>query len=159
MHDPEEDQLSSQRLGEIGLNNFAPYLMNRILGRYNSTISEQLTPSGLTTPKLRILAVLSVLDGIQSRELAVYSVIKQSTLSRALDALESEGLVRRKDDPKDSRAARIFITEEGRTAFEAIWPVMAGAYGQMFKGIGDEEHQAFVATLQKILTNIRKHDF
>ena len=26
---------AAQRLGEMGLENFAPYLMNRIMGRYN----------------------------------------------------------------------------------------------------------------------------
>ena len=38
---------------------------------------------GLTTPKMRALAVLSVVDAPLIRELAVYAVIEQSTLSAA----------------------------------------------------------------------------
>jgi DNA-binding MarR family transcriptional regulator len=146
------------RLGEIGLQNFAPYLMNRIMGRYNASLREEMAGLGLTTPKMRALAVLSVIDGPLIRELAVYAVAEQSTLSRALDALALEGLIRREADPSDSRATRVFITEAGRTAFEALWPHMAEAHARMFRGIPEDERRAFVGTLQKMLLNIRKHE-
>lgn len=146
------------RLGEIGLQNFAPYLMNRIMGRYNASLRDEMAGLGLTTPKMRALAVLSVIDGPLIRELAVYAVAEQSTLSRALDALAAEGLVRREADPSDSRATRVYITEAGRTAFDTLWPHMAEAHARMFRGIPDEERRAFVGTLQKMLRNIRKHE-
>lgn len=152
-------QTEAPRLGEIGLNNFAPYLMNRIMGRYNLSLRAEMAEMGLTTPKMRALAVLSVIDGIQIRQLAVYAVTEQSTLSRALDALASEGLISRTPDPKDSRATRIHITAAGQSAFERLWPRMSETYAQMFQGINDEEKRAFVRTLQTILGNIRKHDF
>ena len=118
----------------MGLDNFAPYLMNRIMGRYNAALSAEMAALGLTTPQMRSLAVLSVTDGILIRELAVYAVVQQSTPSRALDALVRE-------------------------AYARLWPHMAQAYEAMFKGIGPEEKAAFVATLQTMLRNIRKHDF
>jgi DNA-binding MarR family transcriptional regulator len=147
------------RLGEIGLQQFAPYLMNRIMGRYNASLRDDLAKLGLTTPKMRTLAVLSVIDGLVISRLAVYAVVEQSTLSRVLDTLEADGLVRRTPDQDDSRAMKIFITEAGRAAFEKLWPTMRQSYDKMFAGIGAAEHAAFVATLQKILVNIRKHDF
>ncbi len=147
------------RLGEIGLHNFAPYLMNRIMGRYNAGLREEMAAQGLTTPKMRALAVLSVIDNLQIGQLAVYAVTEQSTLSRALVALESEGLIRREADAADSRASRVAITDAGRAAFERLWPTMAANYARMFSGIPDAERLAFVTTLQKILSNIRKHDF
>lgn len=148
-----------QRLGEIGLSNFAPYLMNRIMGRYNADLRQEMTGLGLTTPKMRALAVLSVIDDLPISELAVYAVVEQSTLSRALEQLASDGLIRRDPDPSDSRVTRIGITETGRAALDQLWPSMARIYAQMFKDIPDEERQAFVSTLQKMLKNIRKHDF
>ncbi|WP_306119307.1 MULTISPECIES: MarR family transcriptional regulator [unclassified Roseitalea] len=147
------------RLGEIGLYNFAPYLMNRIMGRYNASLREEMAEFGLSTPKMRALAVLSVIDGIQISQLSVYAVVEQSTLSRALDQLMAEGLIRRQPDPNDSRVTRIVITDAGRAAFERIWPSMARMYRRMFAGIADDERAAFVATLQKMLRNIRKHEF
>ncbi|MFN3938027.1 MAG: MarR family winged helix-turn-helix transcriptional regulator [Gemmobacter sp.] len=156
---PPERETPPPRLGEIGLANFAPHLMNRIMGRYNATLRAEMAALGLTTPKMRALAVLAVMDGLQINRLAVYAVVEQSTLSRALDQLEAEGHVRRAADPEDSRATRIHITDSGRAVFETLWPRMAETYGRMFRGIPDEERRAFVATLQRILVNIRKHEF
>lgn len=147
------------RLGEIGLSNFAPYLMNRIMGRYNANLRQEMGRLGLTTPKMRSLAVLSVIDSLQISELAVFAVVEQSTLSRALDQLANDGLVRRETDANDSRVTRVAITEAGRTTFEHMWPAMAAAYSRMFRGIPDAERRTFVATLQKMLGNIRQHDF
>lgn len=154
-----EKPAAPQRLGEIGLSNFAPYLMNRIMGRYNADLRQEMTGLGLTTPKMRALAVLSVIDALPISELAVYAVVEQSTLSRALDQLAADGLVRRDSDPNDSRVTRIGITDTGRAALDQLWPSMAQSYAQMFKDIPADERQAFVTTLQKMLKNIRKHDF
>lgn len=147
------------RLGEIGLENFAPYLMNRIMGRYNASLRDEMATLGLTTPQMRSLAVLSVNDGILIGELAVYAVVEQSTLSRAVDSLVRDRLIRRETDAEDSRATRLFLTDAGRAAYERLWPLMAASYEQMFAGIGRDDRRAFVGTLQAMLANIRKHDF
>lgn len=155
------DNVSTEetRLVEMGLENFAPYLMNRIMGRYNAALQDEMAAIGITTPQMRSLAVLSVIDGILIRELAVYAVVLQSTLSRALDSLARDGFVRRETDENDSRAIRVFITDAGREAYERLWPHMSSAYDAMFVGIKDDEKRAFVGTLQTMLRNVRKHDF
>lgn len=145
-------------LGKLGLANFAPYLMNRIMGRYNAALRDEMSDLGLTTPKMRALAVLSVVDGPLIGELAVLTVVEQSTLSRALDQLNTDGLIRRQSDATDNRAVRVFITEAGRMTFQTLWPHMAAAQARMFCGVPDDERRAFVATLQKMLANIRKHE-
>jgi DNA-binding MarR family transcriptional regulator len=159
MNDQPRNPLETSRLGEIGLSNFAPYLMNRIMGRYNASLRDEMADLGLSTPKMRALAVLSVIEGPLIRELAVYAVVEQSTLSRALDQLASEGLIRRATDADDSRGTRVFITDAGRAAFETLWPHMATVYARMFRGIPEDERRAFVGTLQKMLANIRRHEF
>jgi DNA-binding MarR family transcriptional regulator len=149
---------SARVLADIGLTNFAPYLMNRIMGRYNAGFREELAGLGLTTPKARALAVLSVVEAPLVGELAVYTVTEQSTLSRALDQLQSDGLIRRETDPDDSRATRVTITDTGRELFQTLWPHMHAAQDRMFRDIPTAERQAFIATLQKMLVNIRKHE-
>ena len=146
------------RLGEIGLQNYAPYLMNRIMGRYNASLRDEMADLGLTTPKMRALAVLTAVEGPLIRELAVLTVVEQSTLSRALDQLQEAALIRRETDATDSRAVRVHITAAGRATFATLWPHMAEAQARMFRGIPDEERRAFVGTLQKMLSNIRRHD-
>ena len=128
------------------------------MGRYNASLRAEMAGLGLTTPKMRALAVLSVVEGPLIRELAVYTVTDPSTLSRALDQLQAEGLIRREVDASDSRAVRVFINDPGRIVFETLWPQMATAQARMFRGIPEDERRAFVGTLQKMLTNIRKHE-
>ncbi len=158
MKDQPDPKPKLPRFGEIGLGNYAPYLMNRIMGRYNASLRDDIAGLGLTTPKMRALAVLSLVDAPLIGELAVLTVIEQSTLSRALDQLQADGLIRRVTDVNDSRAVRVLITEQGREAFDHIWPKMAEANDHMFRDISQDERRAFVATLQKMLANIRVHN-
>lgn len=146
------------RLGEMGLSGFAPYLMNRVVSRYNASLRSELAAMGLTTPKMRALAVLSVIEGPLIRDLAGYTVTEQSTLSRALDGLAAEGLIRREPDPQDSRGIRVCLTAAGRETFERLWPHMAQAYAAMFRGVSEDERRVFIATLQKLLANVEGPD-
>ncbi len=152
------DPRAQVRLGEMGLTGFAPYLMNRVVSRYNAALRGELGAQGLTTPKMRALAVLSVIEGPLIRDLAAYTVTEQSTLSRALDGLATEGLIRRDPDPQDSRGIRVYMTPAGRAAFERLWPHMAQGYAAMFRGVSEDERRAFVATLQKLLANVEQQD-
>lgn len=145
-------------LGQIGLQQFAPYLMNRIMGRYNATLREDFRRQHRTIPQVRTLAVLSVMDGVTVGDLAVYTVIEQSTLSRTLDALESHGLVRRETGETDSRVRKVYLTDNGRAEVGRAWPAMHSAFEDMFAGIDEAEYSALIATLQKMLNNIRKHE-
>ena len=152
------DEMIDVSFDEIGLENYAPYLMNRIMGRYNANLRSEMAALGLSTAKMRALAILSVRDGLQIGDLGVYAVVEQSTLSRALDALVADGLVRRETDPQDQRASRVHLTAQGRAAFDRLWPHMIAGHDAMFTGIPKAEQKAFISTLQKMLSNIRKHD-
>jgi DNA-binding MarR family transcriptional regulator len=107
---------------------------------------------------VRTLAVLSVTDGVTVGDLAVFTVIEQSTLSRTLDTLEAHGLVRRETGDTDTRIRKVFLTDEGRAEFNRAWPAMHDAFEAMFDGIDDTEYAALIGTLQRMLANIRKHD-
>ena len=120
-------------LGEIGLDNFAPYLMNRIMGRYNASLRQEMSALGLTTPKMRSLAVLAIRDGLLIRELAVYAVVEQSTLSRALDGLLASGLVHAQSDPDDNRAHGCSSLQRGGVSLPKFGPVWQPAMGRCFK--------------------------
>lgn len=141
-------------LADIGLGAYPPYLMNRIMGRYNASLRAEMAGLGLSIPKMRALAVLSTVESALVGELADLAIAEQSTMSRALDGLAAEGLVARAPDAADSRATRVSITEAGRAAFARLWPHMAAATEAMFAGIEAQERAAFVRTLGRILGNV-----
>ncbi|MBB1251287.1 MarR family winged helix-turn-helix transcriptional regulator [Rhizobium sp. G21] len=145
-------------MGEIGLNNFAPYLMNRVIARWNANLADDLKALDITTAKMRALAILSITPSVTINELSVFAVTEQSTMSRTLESLEEQGFIRRQPRPDDMRVRDVTITEEGRAAFEKIWPTMYDDFLKMFEGIEEEEYKTFIGVLHRILRNIRQND-
>jgi DNA-binding MarR family transcriptional regulator len=156
LHREADSETSMPSLAEIGLNYFVPYLLNRITAAWNADMAAELRRFDLTTPQMRVLAVLSINSGLTINELSVLTVTEQSTMSRTLDALESRALVRRKARVQDMRVREVEITEEGRAIFARFWPVMFSRYEMMFRDIDEQEFSRLAGTLHKILRNIRK---
>jgi MarR family transcriptional regulator, transcriptional regulator for hemolysin len=141
-------------MGEIGLNHFAPYLINRVSAGWNAGLAAALSEFGLSTTQMRALAVLSVMPGITVKELAVAAVTEQSTLSRTLDALDEQGLIRRSPKPGDARVREVFITEQGQALFAKVWPTMYARYARLFEGVGAAEFRSFLGTAHRLLRNL-----
>lgn len=152
---PGDDERSIPAIGEIGLNQFAPYLLNRLSAQWNAELGELLKDLDIGVTKFRALAVLTVASGITVNELALFAVTEQSTMSRTLDALEDQGLIHRRAKPGDMRVREVFITEQGLALFSRIWPDIYRLYARFFAGVEEAEFRAFVTTLHKIMRNTR----
>ncbi len=140
---------------ERGIASFAPYLMNRILRRYNTRIDAEVRAQGLNVPRLRILAALAA-EGPQTiNNLAVFAISEQSSVSRLLDQMEAEGLVQRKISESDSRARIASLTKKGRAQFEQAFPLMRAAEADMFGGFSDAEKALMSEFLRRMMQNIR----
>ncbi|WP_246731799.1 MarR family winged helix-turn-helix transcriptional regulator [Methylocapsa sp. S129] len=140
-------------IGEIGLNQFATYLLNRVIATWNSEMQEALRGYDLTTVKMRTLAVLAITPGLTVNELALFTVTEQSTMSRMLDAMEEQGLIRRQAREDDLRVREVHLTTQGRDAFSRFWPTMYERFVKLFQGVGEDEYQAFIVTLHKLIRN------
>lgn len=142
-----------------GLSHFAPYLMNRIMHRYNQSLQTAMAEQGLSISKMRAVAALAANGPLTVNTLTVYAVSEQSTMSRTLDQLEYDGLIHRSTSESDSRVRVIQLTSAGRKIYQRIWPKMQAAEEALFKDLSDDQRDAFVETLSKVLLNIRQHDF
>lgn len=147
---------SPPSLAEIGLDTFAPYLLNRAAQQWNAGVAESLGAAAMTTPQLRVLAVLSINQSLTINELAELTVTEQSTMSRTLDGLEALGLIRRTPRDNDMRVRDITVTDAGRQRFAEAWPIMFRCFTEAFAGISSAEYQALVAVLRKIMANTAK---
>ena len=144
-------------LGEIGLQHFAPYLINSVSLSWTTHLANALKGHEMTTTKMRALAVLSISSPVTINELSLYALTEQSTMSRTLDSLEEQGFVLRKSRADDLRVRDVEITAAGREAFARVWPTMYDLLLKMFDGVDNEEYKAFTTTLHKMILNIRKH--
>lgn len=133
------------------------YLLTRIAHRYNQTIHAELKAIGLSTISTRIIASLKIFDALTINELCVHALAEQPTMSRALDRLEADGIIRRSVKDEDNRKRVVRLTPEGEALFDRIWPVTQNANEAMFQGIADADREITMRTLLKVLENIRVH--
>lgn len=65
-------------------------------------------------------------------ELAQRVVLSRSSITRLVDTLERQSLLRRETDPADRRGSYAVITDAGEQALRASWPHYAAAIRQHF---------------------------
>lgn len=99
-----------------------------------------------------LLELDRVPDGrLSPAELEANMLIAQYSLSRLLDRLEREGLVRRLPHPEDGRRQLVEITAKGRKRRAASWPSYAAAVERHAGGrLGPDELQGLLALLAKL---------
>lgn len=158
-HVPAEPLSRGEIASGIPLDDFLPYLMNRIANRLNMALVEDLKRSGVALADYRVLAVLTARNPRTVNELAVYTVTEQSTLSKSLVRMEAAKLIERHGDSDDGRVVNVHITEAGRAAFARIVPFALRHYEQALNGFSAIERKALMHMLHRVLDNIRESRF
>jgi DNA-binding MarR family transcriptional regulator len=130
------------------------YLFTQIMGRRDRTLQQLLEPFGVSMPQWRILAVLQVREGCTMNELADVTTVDRTTLTRALDRLERDGLVTRQSDTRDRRNVRLGPTAAGRDAFHRVLPTIAEQNERALAGFTAAEGAALRALLHRMLRNL-----
>jgi DNA-binding MarR family transcriptional regulator len=131
-----------------------PYLLNRIVNRLNRRLVEQLKAQGMTFRDWRVLAFLAATERRTIVELAEYSVIPHSTLSRLLDRMERNGLVTRSSAPHDLRAVALSLTAAGRRRYARILPLALELNGELMRGFSAAERRTLAALLGRMRDNL-----
>lgn len=96
------------------LDNFLSYLLARAGHLVSEDFGQTLKKAGLDRAGWRILASLNDFGEVTIGELAKTVLMKQPTLTKALDRMEKEKLVKRHHSKTDRRAIIIRITAGGR---------------------------------------------
>lgn len=98
--------------------------------RWRAAIDRAIAPLGLTHAQYAIVAPLLGMDRAgrrpSQRQLADFTGLEPLYVSKLARALERAGLVERTDDPADTRAVQLALTDRGRDiATRAIEQVLA----------------------------------
>ena len=95
-------------------------------------------------------------EGLPMTELANRILASKSGLTRVIDRMEGEGLVRRERPPGDRRVVLVQLTEGGREALEDARLVHRDGIRRHFVDLLDEQEIAQVAAvLDKVRTHVR----
>lgn len=150
-----------ERDGEIAvpagmpLDGFLPHLLNRIANQNNIDLGHALRPIGLTQQNWRVLLVLAAGDGRTISELGLYTVMPQSTLSRLIERMERDDLVRKAGQEDDGRCVRVFLTRKGRSYYDKAQSIAMRHFRRAVAGVPEADLMTTIETLQAILRNIR----
>jgi len=109
---------------------------------------------GLTRSQWWVLTHLYRNDGVTQAELADLLEIDRPALGRLLDRLEVSGWVTRKDDTKDRRAKRVFLTDEVEPAMKAMRHAAAEMRKEALVGISESDQDRFIDILLRLKTNL-----
>jgi DNA-binding MarR family transcriptional regulator len=93
-----------------------PSLLARAAHAVSAELHDRLRRRGVPVPVWRVLATLS--DGPETvTALAEDCLLQQPTMTKLLDRMERDGLVRREQDGRDRRLVRIHLTPRGQAIF------------------------------------------
>src|SRR2546421_12113381 len=84
---------------------------SRLLRNY---IDQRAKRRGTTRAQWVVLFRLRAQEGLSQVDLAEVLELQPISLVRLLDRLVEQGLLERRHDPRDRRANRLFLTEQGR---------------------------------------------
>jgi DNA-binding MarR family transcriptional regulator len=84
--------------------------------------AELVQAHGLAVPEYEVLLVLTESGALRMSELADAALLTRSGMTRLVDRLERQGLVRRERCAADGRGTYAVITDEGAARFAAARP-------------------------------------
>jgi DNA-binding MarR family transcriptional regulator len=94
---------------------------------------------------------------LRMQELAQSVLLSKSGLTRLIDRMEANGLVRREPCPSDRRGAFAVLTPQGRSTFRRAAPVhLRGIQEHFARHLDDQEAATLVAALARVTAVARQ---
>lgn len=130
-----------------------PFLIARAGSRMGNAFSKALKAFDLSLSEWRVCASLLYVPGQTLSELSLHASSDISALSRIIDRLESQGLVRRERSPTDGRSIRVVLTEKGEELALSIVPVAKRHESVILTGFARDEVKVLRAMLLRLYEN------
>ncbi len=96
------------------------HLFGRAIARSDPGRLEAWVELGLTMTQLRVLFLLRTEDGASAGAMAESLKVTPSTLTRIVDRLVRQGLIRREMDDGDRRLVRHYLSDRGASTVEEL---------------------------------------
>lgn len=126
----------------------------RVIARLGRLLER--TPSPLTMTQYRLLALAGE-DVSRCSRLARGLLLTKPAVSGTVDALVSQGLLRRVPDPADRRALRIELTEAGIETLRTTEATLGGSLEPVLSRVSDPERLlSLLEEVETILDRVRE---
>ena len=159
MADSMEERVGQEGFVVMPLAEHVGWLMSRASHAIGAALAESLAPLGLNLRDYTVLiaAERAAVEGAARTQLALARAARldKSTMVVAVDALEEEGLVERRPDPKDRRARIVVPTKAGRELLARAEGVVLGVEDEVLADLHVEERRALRGLLTRLVVGRR----
>ncbi len=114
----------------------------------------KLAPYEITPQQVGILALCSTGYANTVSTIARILPIDAAAVSRQVQKLARRRLLRRMPSENDRRSAKLVVTEEGMSLLPDLAERVQANNNVLLTGISEEEKDAFIGTIKKMLANI-----
>ena len=113
---------------------------------------------GLTEQQWRVIRALAAYDSIDASELARRSFLLAPSLTRILQFLEKENLLKRLADDNDQRRSLLQLTGKGKRVFSEVAPYSEEQYAKIESEFGAERLEIMYKLLADFYTTLERID-
>ncbi len=140
----------------IDLNAHALSWVGKIHYDFGFLVQKAFSEQGLDLSKEQwsVLKRLKVEDGQSQNDLAFITHRDKTSMTRLVNTMESKDLVIRRNDEKDRRINRIFLTDHGKEVIEKVIPIMYKLIPAVQESLTEQEIENLINTLKKIKSKI-----
>ena len=132
------------------------YLVHDLARQLRRQFDAEAQSHDLTMPQWRVIAQLSLGDGISQVGLSGLCETDPMTMSGVIERLESKGLVQRVSDPDDSRAKIVLITDKARGLVGQMKALAEQVYTAAFEGISEADKACAMNVLSQMSDNLSR---
>lgn len=118
-------------------------------------IDRALQEHGLRLGQYQILQMLWDDDGLTPRDLAERLAVEMPTVTRTVQRMMRDALVRREANPVDARSVRIWLTDRGRDVRSLVSDIFEAETAHALAGFSPGERDQFVDFLERVTKNSR----
>jgi len=126
-----------------------------VLGRHReAAIEAAFRPLGLNLARYRALSVVARLGPLGMSELADFSAVDRTTMTRTVDQLVAGGLVTRQTPASDRRQVVLSITQAGRAANQQALRAVYRINRRALEGLDEDAQRQFCRTQRVMVQNL-----
>lgn len=143
----------------FSLEDYPFYLMTRTMAGYYAMLEKALKKAGVDQPRWRVLMILGAKNPSTMTELSERAVIKASTMTRLIQRMQRQGLVKSARRAGDNRISEVTLTPLGRERLKMVRGIGGQIFQHTFGAVGDDKLKDFVAILKRIITTLHEPAF
>ncbi|WP_415238928.1 MarR family winged helix-turn-helix transcriptional regulator [Seleniivibrio woodruffii] len=103
-----------------------------------------------------LLSIIAENNGAKQMELAELMDMRPSSMTEMLTKLAQTELIERKQDEKDQRVMRVYLTEKGENALKASKAAIVDMSDSLFGVLTEEEQAQFASLMDKLTKNLEE---